>query len=198
MEPRAAATNRPAVARPQARRRLSTTGGRRRHPDHPADARPITEPVEMDSGETPVRGHTRRRFVDAFMIDTSAALMIVLIQQLYQVEPTAVRRTEDIRPHNSPPQPSANRVAERGRPRLSRQRPAGRRPAQGTADYFHSHSVAEPLPCASTSHSPTPSTLFRRAHFGDAVCMTTEYRNVVPPFSFGQPTPCPFHVKTSP
>jgi transposase len=30
--------------------------------------------------------HARRRFVDAFMIDTSAALMIALIQQLYHVE----------------------------------------------------------------------------------------------------------------
>jgi transposase len=33
--------------------------------------------------------HARRRFVDAFMIDTSAALMIALIQQLYQVEHVA-------------------------------------------------------------------------------------------------------------
>src|SRR6266705_3454560 len=30
--------------------------------------------------------HARRRFVDAFMTETSAALMIALIQQLYQVE----------------------------------------------------------------------------------------------------------------
>jgi transposase len=33
--------------------------------------------------------HARRRFVDAFTIDTSAALMIALIQQLYQVEHAA-------------------------------------------------------------------------------------------------------------
>jgi transposase len=33
--------------------------------------------------------HARRRFVEAFLIDTSAALMIALIQQLYQVEHAA-------------------------------------------------------------------------------------------------------------
>jgi transposase len=33
--------------------------------------------------------HARRRFVEAFLIDTSAALMIALIQQLYEVEHTA-------------------------------------------------------------------------------------------------------------
>jgi transposase len=33
--------------------------------------------------------HARRRFVEAFMIDTAAALMIALIQQLYQVEHAA-------------------------------------------------------------------------------------------------------------
>ncbi|HKE92189.1 MAG TPA: IS66 family transposase [Gemmatimonadales bacterium] len=34
--------------------------------------------------------HARRRFVEAFMIDRSAALMIALIQQLYQVERDAI------------------------------------------------------------------------------------------------------------
>ena len=38
--------------------------------------------------------HARRRFVEAFMIDTAAALMIALIQQLYQVEHAAA----DLRP----------------------------------------------------------------------------------------------------
>jgi hypothetical protein len=33
--------------------------------------------------------HGRRRFVEAFLIDTSAALMVALIQQLYQVEQAA-------------------------------------------------------------------------------------------------------------
>jgi transposase len=33
--------------------------------------------------------HARRRFVEAFMLDTAAALMIALIQQLYQVEHAA-------------------------------------------------------------------------------------------------------------
>jgi transposase len=33
--------------------------------------------------------HARRRFLEAFMIDTSAALMVALIQQLYQVEHAA-------------------------------------------------------------------------------------------------------------
>lgn len=33
--------------------------------------------------------HARRRFVDAFLIDTNAALMVALIQQLYQVEHAA-------------------------------------------------------------------------------------------------------------
>jgi len=32
-----------------------------------------------------------------------------------------------------------------------------------SVDYFHSHSAAWPLPCASISHSPIPSTLFKRA-----------------------------------
>jgi transposase len=36
--------------------------------------------------------HARRRFVEAFMIDTAAALMIALIQQLYQVEHAAADR----------------------------------------------------------------------------------------------------------
>jgi hypothetical protein len=40
MEQRATATNRPALARPQARGRLPAARGRRRHPDHSADARP--------------------------------------------------------------------------------------------------------------------------------------------------------------
>jgi transposase len=34
--------------------------------------------------------HARRRFVEAFLIDTTAALMVALIQQLYQVEHAAV------------------------------------------------------------------------------------------------------------
>ena len=34
--------------------------------------------------------HARRRFVEAFMIDPSAALMIALIQQLYQIERDAI------------------------------------------------------------------------------------------------------------
>jgi transposase len=39
--------------------------------------------------------HARRRFVEAFLIDTCAALMIALIQQLYQVEHAAA----DLDPH---------------------------------------------------------------------------------------------------
>jgi transposase len=41
--------------------------------------------------------HARRRFVEAFMIDTSAALMIALIQQLYQVEHAAADLDPDAR-----------------------------------------------------------------------------------------------------
>jgi len=41
--------------------------------------------------------HARRRFVDAFMTDTSAALMIALIQQLYQVERDAADVDADAR-----------------------------------------------------------------------------------------------------
>jgi transposase len=41
--------------------------------------------------------HARRRFVDAFMIDTSAALMIALIQQLYQVEHAGAELDPDAR-----------------------------------------------------------------------------------------------------
>jgi transposase len=41
--------------------------------------------------------HARRRFVDAFMTDTSAALMIALIQQLYEVEHDAADRDPDAR-----------------------------------------------------------------------------------------------------
>ena len=40
MEPRTAAPDRSAVARPASRRRVSAPGGRRRHPDHSTDARP--------------------------------------------------------------------------------------------------------------------------------------------------------------
>jgi len=39
--------------------------------------------------------HVRRRFVEAFMIDTAAALMIALIQQLYQVEQAAADLAPD-------------------------------------------------------------------------------------------------------
>jgi transposase len=41
--------------------------------------------------------HARRRFVDAFMTDTSGALVIALIQQLYQVERDAAELTPDDR-----------------------------------------------------------------------------------------------------
>jgi transposase len=41
--------------------------------------------------------HARRRFVDAFMTDTSGALVIALIQQLYQVEHDAAELTPDDR-----------------------------------------------------------------------------------------------------
>jgi transposase len=41
--------------------------------------------------------HARRPFVEAFMTDTSAALMIALIQQLYQVEHEAADRDPDSR-----------------------------------------------------------------------------------------------------
>ena len=41
--------------------------------------------------------HARRRFVEAFMIDTSAALMIALIQQLYEVEHAAVDFDPNVR-----------------------------------------------------------------------------------------------------
>ncbi len=41
--------------------------------------------------------HARRRFVEAFMIDTSAALMIALIQQLYEVEHAAADFDPDAR-----------------------------------------------------------------------------------------------------
>jgi hypothetical protein len=41
--------------------------------------------------------HARRRFVEAFLIDTTAALMVALIQQLYQVEHAAVDLDAD--PH---------------------------------------------------------------------------------------------------
>jgi transposase len=41
--------------------------------------------------------HARRRFVDAFLIDASAALMIALIQQLYQVEHTGADLGGDAR-----------------------------------------------------------------------------------------------------
>ena len=41
--------------------------------------------------------HARRRFVEAFMIDTSAALMIALIQQLYEVEQAAADFDPDAR-----------------------------------------------------------------------------------------------------
>src|SRR3954469_4711430 len=40
MEPAATATHRPPMARPQTRGRMPAARGRRRHPDHPADARP--------------------------------------------------------------------------------------------------------------------------------------------------------------
>jgi Transposase IS66 family len=39
--------------------------------------------------------HVRRGFVEAFMIDTAAALMIALIQQLYQVEQAAANLDPD-------------------------------------------------------------------------------------------------------
>jgi TPP-dependent indolepyruvate ferredoxin oxidoreductase alpha subunit len=39
--------------------------------------------------------HARRRFIDAFLGDTNAALMIALIQQLYEVEHDAA----DLEPH---------------------------------------------------------------------------------------------------
>jgi transposase len=41
--------------------------------------------------------HARRRFVEAFLIDTNAALMIALIQQLYEVEHDAVDLDADAR-----------------------------------------------------------------------------------------------------
>ena len=41
--------------------------------------------------------HTRRRFVEAFAMDGSAALPVALIQQLYQVERAAADRTPDER-----------------------------------------------------------------------------------------------------
>jgi transposase len=41
--------------------------------------------------------HGRRRFVEAFMTDTAAALMIALIQQLYQVEHDATELTPEDR-----------------------------------------------------------------------------------------------------
>ena len=41
--------------------------------------------------------HARRRFVEAFLLDGSAALMVALIQQLYQVERTAAQLEVDAR-----------------------------------------------------------------------------------------------------
>lgn len=41
--------------------------------------------------------HARRRFVEAFALDGSAALMVALIPQLYQVERTAADRPPDAR-----------------------------------------------------------------------------------------------------
>src|SRR6266705_1245118 len=41
--------------------------------------------------------HARRRFVEAFLLDGSAALMVALIQQLYQVERMAAHLEADAR-----------------------------------------------------------------------------------------------------
>jgi transposase len=55
--------------------------------------------------------HARRRFVEAFMLDTAAALMIALIQQLYQVEHAAADLDPEARRalRRSNPSPSSRR-----------------------------------------------------------------------------------------
>ena len=56
MEPRATPADRPALARPQARRREPVARGWRRHPNHPADARTREHPADATLPERDGRG----------------------------------------------------------------------------------------------------------------------------------------------
>src|SRR5262245_51912806 len=68
-----------------------------------------------------------------------------------------------------------------------------------TTSYFHSQSCALPFPFSSTSHSPTPTTPFKRDQRDDVVCMIQVYRHVAArPLPAGLPTPVPIHVRASP